>query len=458
MAKITYAHAETVVRVSATAVAVTDPFLADPGPHRTVEGLEVEVATVADDNDTVSVELVRGDRELAATLTPDGRLQSIEYNSVGVGGRVVTGLAKVVAFVGSLVLAIGGRAAEGEPSPGGPRDADAEWAAKYPTEAGLLAEYKTTHTAAAAKLQDLRDTAIETADLRELRALTARIAAVERVRADAAAEVARITQLKAAWIEGERTRVSSELQTIVRFADIAHRSAADTSPPTPPTDGAGGALWRDFGLVLEERPTGTQTATPTLTGGTSVTASATAKPVDNPTHTQGSDVRWRVPRETELWVWTQGETDHDDPVLVSRETIRVSDHDCRVEGMPLTTSIFGTHGGALTFGDDGRPVSLRHTQESALGALIDALGTAPETVAGAVGSAKTAAEGVSALVDMKAARALADAERRVDLAKKKLELAGVEATAADYAALQQAEQALKLQTARQGLAQATGRP
>ncbi len=57
---------------------------------------------------------------------------------------------------------------------------------------------------------------------------------------------------------------------------------------------------------------------------------------------------------------------------------------------------------------------------------------------------------------MRAARALADAERQVDLAKKKLELAGVEATAADYAALQQAEQALKLQTARQGLAQVTG--
>ena len=245
MSKITYSYAETVVRVSARAVAVTDPFKEDPGPHRSVEGLEVEVANVADNNDTVEVELMRGNRELSATLMPDGRLKSLDYNSVGAGTQVVAGVGKLISFVGSLALAIGGLGSSGGRQ--GPRDADAEWAGKYPTEAMLLTQYKTVHADAAGRLRELRAQVINVSGMGELRSLNARIAAVERVMTQAAAEVARIVQLKAAWIEGERTRVSSDIQTVVRFADIAVRAADDSTPPAPPTDGAAGALWRDLG-------------------------------------------------------------------------------------------------------------------------------------------------------------------------------------------------------------------
>ena len=446
MSEITYAYAETVVRVSARSVTVFDPFKEDAGPQTTVEGLEVEVATVADNNDTVTVELLRGDRELSATLRPDGRLQSLDYNSVGVGTRVVTGLAKIVAFVGSLALAVTG----GRPSGGGEkatvRDADAEWAEKFPTEATMLEKYKTVHTNASDKLRELREQVIDMTSTAELRALTVRLAAVERVMVQAAAEVARIVQLKAAWIEGERTRVTSDLQTVVRFEHIARRSTTDSTPPTPPSDGPSGDLWRDFGLILEERPAERQTATPTMSGGKMV------KPTDLQSHDDGTEVLWRVPRETELWVWKPGATEHEDPVLVSREILWVSDHECKKTGFRLTSSIFGEHGGSLSFGDDGRPVSMRHKQQSTLGAVFDALAAVPEAVSGGVTAAKTTAESLSSLRDLPATRALADAERQVNLAKKRLDLAGIQATAGDYAALQEAEQAVKLQTARQALA------
>ena len=445
MSEITYAYAETVMRVSARSVAVTDPFKADPGPHTTVEGLEVELATVADNNDTVTVELLRGDRELSAKRTPDGRLQSIEYNSVGVGTRVVTGLAKIVAFVGSLVLAVGGRAAGGEESPA-PRDADAEWARDHKQDADLLTKYKKVHIDASGKLHELREQVITANGTTQLRVLAVQTAAVERVMKQAADEVARIVQLKAAWIEGERTRVESALQTVVRFANIAKRTATDTSAPTPPTDGPAGGLWRDFGLILEERPASEQTARPTMSGG------KTVKPVDLPSHDDGTEVLWRVPRETELWVWKQGETEHDDPVLVSREILWVSDHECKTEGFRLTTSVFGDHGGSLTFGDDGRPISVQHKQQSTFGSVIEALAAMPEAISGGVASAKTTADNLSGLRDFQATRALAEAERKVSLANKKLALAGIEATAEDYAAVAEAEQAVKLQTARKALA------
>lgn len=460
MSEITYAYAETVVRVSARSVAVTDPFKEDPWPHRTVEGLEVEVATVADDNDKLTVSLASGNRELSATLTPDGRLKSLDYNSVGAGTQVVKGVGKLIAFVGSLALAIGGIGAEGQRDKPARRDADAEWADKFDTEAELLEQYKAMHTAAAKKLRELRAQVIDVTGSAALKALNVQITAVERVMAQAAAEIARIVQLKAAWIEGERTRVTSDIQTVVRFADIAVRTADDSTPPDPPTDGAAGELWRDFGLILEERRARKQTARPVLTDGTPVSSASTAKDIDYASHKTLGKVLWRVPRETELWVWTQGETENDDPVLVSREILWVSDDDpdCKKEGFPLTTSIFGEHGGSLTFGEDGRPLSLRHSQESALAAFVDALAAVPEAVSGGVAAAKTTADNLSALADMKAARALSDAERQLNLAKKKLELAGVEATAADYAALQEAEQAVKLQTARQALEPATPDP
>lgn len=448
MSEFTYALAETVVRVSARSVSVTDPFKDDPGPHTTIEGLEVEVATVADNNDKVKVELMQGDRELSATLTPDGRLQSIEYNSVGVGTQVVTGIAKIVAFVGSLVIAAGGLAADsGDPVK--KRDADAEWAEKYPAQETRLNDYKEVHAEAATQLHALRQDVIRAVDTTTLRSLTVRAAAVERVMEQAAAEVAQIMESKAAWIDGERTRVTCDLQTVVRFVQIAKRGATDTSAPVPPADGAAGELWRDFGLILEERRVTHQKVEPTLTEGKAV------KPADPPSYRDGTEVLWRVPEETELWVWKRGATDDDDPVLVSREILWVSDHECEEEGFRLTTSVFGEHGGSLTFGEDGRPVSVRHKQQSTFGAVIEALAAVPDAVSGAVTTAKSTADNISSLRDLQAVRALADAERQVNLATKKLELAGIEATAKDYAALQEAEQAVKLHTARQAVAPAS---
>ncbi|MGD8216454.1 hypothetical protein [Aestuariimicrobium sp. Y1814] len=108
--KISYALTETVINLTARTVTVTDPYTNGGSPTTRVEDLAVEVANAADPNDRVEVELYKGDRSVTATLAPDGRLRALEYNSVGVGTKVVSSVGKVVAFVGSIAAAIASRA------------------------------------------------------------------------------------------------------------------------------------------------------------------------------------------------------------------------------------------------------------------------------------------------------------------------------------------------------------
>lgn len=175
-----------------------------------------------------------------------------------------------------------------------------------------------------------------------------------------------------------------------------------------------------------------------------------AKPTDIANNAKGTDVIWRIPREVELWVWKR---DADDtPVLVSRETIRICDEESERGSMRLTTSMFGEHGGALIFNDDGQPGSLRHKQSSAVGAFFDALGGVPDAVAGSVATAKETAEGLSTLRDLRTERVRAAAARDLEIAKNRLELTGVHATADDYALLLRAQQAVEVQKVQAELA------
>ncbi|GAA3871058.1 hypothetical protein [Tessaracoccus defluvii] len=457
---ISYLLAETIIRLEARSVSVTDPFRGG-GTTTRVEDLRIERATVADANDRVTVELFRGDREVTASLTPDGRLASLEYNSAAVGNRVVTGVAKLIAFVGSLALsAAGGTSIISSLHerrvgrvPAGQEDtretAEEAWKREHLPEDELHASYLALHADASKQLAELRRGMVESTDLADLRVLRTRAATVEQVVKQAADEISRLVQFKGVWRESKRTCVTTELRTLVRFADIPRRQAADLTPPdTTSLSGRAEELWRDYGILLEVRSSRWQTATPTLRD---------AKASDPGSNAKGTLVVWRVPREVELWTWKRGDSGGG-PELLSREVIWVCDEDSPRSQLRLTTAIFGNHGGRLEFNDDGQPGVLTQSHESAAGAFVDALGGASEAAVGAVGKAKEAVEALNALRDSGAERARAAAARDLEIAKNRVELAGVNATADDYAELQRLKQAVELQTARGELEPASPDP
>lgn len=447
MSSITYAMTETVVNVSARRTTVADPYVGQGEVTVAIEDLAVEVTSGADDNDRVTVEVLSGDREITAKLSPDGRLQGLEYNSVGVGSKVVTGVAKLVSFVGSLMLA-GSRA--GIPSGGGrvaPGNADEDWQAEHGVDEALRVKYVEIHAAATEKLAEVRGQIVGATDAAALRPLQLQAAAAEKVVAQAAAEVARIVELKAAWREKKRTRTASDIATVVRFPSIPRRTAPGFDAPTLPSkesdavvDVAAREFWDDFGLYLEESlPTERRRRRTDPSRSPDFASSVT-----------GSRVIWRVPRQTVLWIWKRGADGK--PVLDSRRNMVVVDDQCEERWLQLSTSLFGEHGGTLEFDDHGQPTTLRHKQDSAVGAFFDALAGVPDAVAGGIAKAKESADALSELSQLQAERNRDMAERELDTAKKKLELSGVNATWEDYAALQEAEQAVKLQTARSALA------
>lgn len=443
--RIDYSLAETLITLQARVVTVIDPYVQGGGSRRTIEDLQIELVHAADPDAALTLEIDRGDRELSATLTPDGRLQSVAYNSTGTGTKVVRGVGRIIAFVGSLLASAVGGGSKAQQTPRVPDGGDApapdpekDWREKFAKEAELRDEYTATHDKAATALRQIRDDMLTEKRVAALRELRLRAEIVERVLAHALQEVARIDSLKAAWRESLRSRTSSDLRSVYRLGEIPERSEPDLDPPAIPFDGdVGYALYRDFRLIVEQR-----SSLPERSGITS-----------DDIHSELSDwVYWRVPREVEIWIWTvSGE---DDPQLVSREQVWVSDAQCLLGSMEFTSSWFGEHGGEVTFNDDGRPGAIRHAQQSGVGAFFDALTGATDAVAAGVKTAKEAAEGFWSLADLQAERDKTKAARDLEIAKNTVELKGVRATEQDYEELQRAEQAVKLKAARESLAPA----
>ncbi|HMR48580.1 MAG TPA: hypothetical protein PKE40_04020 [Arachnia sp.] len=447
--QIDYSLAETLITLQARAVTVVDPYVEDGRPRRTIEDLQIGLVQAADPEAALTLEIDRGDRELSATLTPDGRLQSVAYNSVGTGTKVVAGAGRIIGFIGSLLAsAVGGGRKAGQtvparrdlnaPDTGQAKDPDEDWHAKFAKEAELRDEYTATHDKAATALHQIRDDMLTEKRVAALRELRLRAEIVERVLAQALQEVARIDSLKAAWRESLRSRSSSDLRSVYHLTGIPERSEPDLDPPAIPFDGdAGYALYRDFRLIVEQRSS--------VSEGSGITS--------DDVHSELSGwVYWRLPREVEIWVWkVSGE---DDPQLVSREQVWVSDGKCLLGAMEFTSSWFGEHGGEVTFNDDGRPGAIRHAQQSGAGAFFDALTGATDAVAAGVKTAKETAEGFWSLADIQAERDKAKAARDLEIAKNTLELKGVRATEQDYEELQRAEQAVKLKAAQESLAPA----
>jgi hypothetical protein len=421
MAEIAYALVTSAIRIRAAKVTTSDSFAP---PRSTVEDLQVELVHRAGPTRTLRTGTGKGDQELSVRLTSDGRLQSIEYNTTGIGGAVVTASAKMLAFVGSLAAAVvrtGNLAAADKRAPD-PREA---WAEKHPEEAAQLARLRQVASTTAAKLADVREQMAHEDGVIKLRNLAVREGMLESNLDILRSEIGRLEDLYKSWRNAHIARSSARVERLVDVEQLPVRGSLDVPNPAtlkPPLD----ELWNELGVLVEVVDPKRNAASPP------------------PEPDDLSHVTWRVPRPIELWVWKRGD---DGPVLVSQSTVHIADAQSGIDSIELRGSLFGAHGGSLTFNDDGRPAALKIEKDSPVGAFANAFGSVPAAVTESVGHAKKLTDTWHELRDASAEREKAAAERELATARARLELVGVHATADDFAALKRAEQALKLRAA-----------
>jgi hypothetical protein len=436
--QFSYRLTETLVRVSARIVTISDPFASSPQSTR-IDDLAALVADAAQLNTRIIVDVNgRGDKSIEAAYTADGRLASVSYDYEGPGAVIVGGVVKLAAFVGSLLLSAGPAGLESPP--GAEPPGWNEWLAEHQAAGETKAANVALANDAAARLLEIRHDLL-TASAQGVARLAVQERAAQRTLAAAREEIARIDAQFVSWRDAKRTTTEASISRNVALRDIPARAAdAGLAPPASPTEGSPQwRLWADYGLYLEIEDSSRESA-PSTTAHNEGTVS-------------GASVLWRLPRRVMLWVWRRPAADADEsaPVLVSVASHSVVDRTSPTRKLELTGRAFGASGAELSFHDDGTPAKLSHSVESAWGAAFAALGDAPEAIAGAVGHAKTVAENVGSLTTMGAERAKEASERDLAVAKSRLELAGVHATERDYAALQEAEQAVKLNAARHSL-------
>ncbi|WP_436497140.1 hypothetical protein [Actinokineospora sp. HUAS TT18] len=438
VSEVPYRMVESRIRVRGTVVTTSDPYV---GESRAVEDVHVEVVHRGTyDGPGRRVRTNVGTQDISVQVTPDERLQSLEYKWTGAGPAVVAATAKLVGFIVStgvtLLSAASGGVLAGQQD-GSPPDPLEDWAVAHPDAAALLAQNTSLAKQAAEKLVELRCQLLTAGSTAQSRDLVARSRAVEAAVEAARAEVARLTALRTAWLAAQRTSHSSELECVVALDQLPLR--APDSPlsavPTPPTAGSPGhQLWTDFGVLLE-------VVDPKRVDD----AKAQHTPAMGGAEQESRMVRWRAPRPVELWVWRR--TPSGSVVLVTRTPIQIADKRCDTRAMELHASSFGEHGGAWTFNDDGSPASIKVNDKSKAAALANALSAAPDALVGGVKQAKELTDTFAAIQDAPAERRKAAAERDLAAAKARVELLGVNATADDVAALARAEHAVKLRTA-----------
>ena len=442
---IPYRYVLSRIRVRGTLVTEEDEF---DGKSTSVKDTHVEVVQQGDT--TVKGRKLRtgaGTQDVDATLTADGRLQSVQHKSVGAGPAVVAAGAKLIGFIGGAVLSVVKAVAVAdvdvdrkEPVPG-PRE---KWAEGHPDAARLHQANKVLATEAADILVDLQKQLIVSDDLVTVRSLAARVAAVTSTLNTARLEVSRIETLYANWRASQTTTHTAALECLVDLEHIESREVGTGVAPAPqvPQEGAlGFDLWRDFRMILQVADARrSEDVVPTV-----IPAKSDA---------ENTIVRWRVPRTIELWVWSQP-NDESDLNLVTRTPITVVDGRSDGYGMALRSGAFGEHGGKWTFGEDGAPTAITTNTKSMAGALADAVGAAPEQLVGAVEQAKKLTDTINGIQDAAAEREKAAAERDLAIAKARVEELGINATEGDAAALARAEQAVKLRTATRAIAPGT---
>ena len=443
--EIPYSLVESRIRVHGSRLSTSDPY---DGTHSSVNDIHVELLNVAErGGPSRRLRTGQGSQDFSVQLTPDGRLQSLQYKQVGAGPTVASAAAKLLGFVASTALAVaklGSPASQGE-SPAGARD---DWQTEYPDAYTLLEANKSLSKNAADKLVALRLELIDAEAVAESRSLLAKAHQVEAVLESARVEIGRLEAMYVRWRSAKTVSSSATIELYVGLDEISSRdqeALSDEPPPVPEEGTRGFKLWEDFGIVLELVDVDW-----VKNAGHTAHGPATPEAGNLDLDLEARWVRWRVPRPAELWVWAANKAANDqtgDVVLVTRTPLRISDKNSALNGMELRLGAFGEHGGSWIFNDDGSLGAVTTSDQSTIKAFAEALSNAPDVLLGAVQQAKTLTDAVGGIQDAAAERQKAAAERELATAKARMDLLGVNATAADVATLARAEQDVKLRTA-----------
>lgn len=435
---IGYHLATSRIEVQGTLRVVSTPA----GSTTTAEGVEIAVASTAETGAPLSLEVGAGTQDLAVELTADGRLRTLTYQRVGAGPAVVSAGARLVGFVASVALRfVTGAIASGDTAP-------ADQLA-WPGE-DLLQKAKDQADRAEERLGRLRDLVVEAETPARAREVDSLLRVVSVVLESTRADVGRLGALKATWLDAQRTERTAPMSTSLAVGDIATREPGRpvSEAPEPPGEGTALPLWRDFHLVLELVDAQRGAPAPATTEGGDR---------DRRGDYDGT-VLWRVPRDAELWAWRAGSVEGQEDVLelVSRTSVRIVDSYSPVAGLELHDGAFGEHGLALTFADDGAPLSVTTSDKGAASAIANAIGGVPGDLAGAVAQAQEVVRGIDVIRDAGDERARAALERELAIAKTRNELLGLHATEGQAASLSRLQQRAAILTARRAVSPEAG--
>jgi hypothetical protein len=435
MADIWYGFASSAVRVRAKVVTTTDEY-ADPQTSVAVEDVEVELINRAVAlTECIRVGGRRGNTDFKVNLTPDGRLESIDYKATGIGSAVVTAGAKLLALVASIARAVVGAAAAGDAGTRQAKKPSAreQWKTDRADQALQLEKNQALAAEASLKLLDVRRQIVREDGLTKVKNLLVREQALVTMWNAAVAEIARLEDLYRLWAESKRASSTATVEYLLDLEDVPRR-VGDQDPDLTKLSGKAGDLWESVGVLIQ------------VADGAGAPISSTSNDADpEPT----SNVRWRISRSVELLVWKRA--DDGAATLVNRSPARIVDGRSELRQMELKSSIFGEHGGTWTFNADGSPAAISLQSESGVGAFANALSGVPAALVESAEQGKKLVDAWHGIADAGAEREKAAAERELAAAKARLELVGLHATREDFAALQRAEQGVKLRTANRAL-------
>ena len=377
----------------------------------------------------------RANTDFKVNLTPDGRLESIDYKATGMGSAVVTAGAKLLALIASVARAVVGAAAASAPGTHEHTKPSARerWKTERADQALQLEKNQALAAEASGKLLDVRRQIVREDGLTKVKNLLVREQALVTIWNAAVAEIARLEDLYRLWAESKRTSSTAMVEYLLDLEDVPRR-VEEQDPDLTKLSGRAGDLWESVCVLIQ------------VVDGPGTPSSATSNDADaDPT----SSVRWRISRAVELLVWKKA--DDGTATLVNRSPARIVDGRSELRQMELKSSMFGEHGGTWTFNADGLPAAIGLQSESGVGAFANALSGVPAALVESAEQGKKLVDAWYGLGDAAAEREKAAAERELAAAKARLELVGLHATREDFAALQRAEQAVKLRTANRAL-------
>lgn len=442
---IRYALPVSAVRVSATVTFTTDELVDDGTTQRTVEAAATLEVVAGPRNQTIIADAGRFAAAKASfALTEDGRLTSASARSEGGAGKLLLGAAKLGAV--GAALAVGGApgamlAAGAVAAAGADEDREAEpadpildaYRREHPEEWELRARYTEVLKSAVHGIADATEewSGAEGED---------RKPALERMRTQR--KIAAVARSELEWLDRHfeawrATKVSVRTETHEQLLEL-EALAGITVDNGGVNFGERGTkarkVWEDFDILV-------------------TVSEAQRSAPEGEKRTNQALVR--VPRRATVSVYErQGEQ----AVLRESRSALVLDDACETWTIELPKRALGDAEVNLNFAASGAWTGISTASTSGAAALADTLGQLPETIGGAVTTAKSFHTELAGLRSLGSEQRLAQLERELKVRQTELAKAGLLATEGSFVELEKLKREADLIAQRKAIAPTVADP